>query len=76
MNGQWTWALLHHFLVTSLYRTLSFTEVDSFALTIAEDLNFNVMAWWIEFFNEEARILEQRLSAGLDDFERLPNHLL
>jgi len=26
--------------MTSLYRTLSFTEVDSFALAIVEDLNF------------------------------------
>ena len=27
-------------MMTSLYRTLSFTEVDSFALAIVEDLNF------------------------------------
>jgi hypothetical protein len=55
--------------VSSLDRTLSFSDGDSFALSIAEYLDFNVMARRVIALYEKTGIFEQGFASGLHCLE-------
>ena len=59
-------SLLNEFLVSALDRTISFTEMNNIAFGIAENLKFNVMRVFDEFFDINPGITERffRLGTG------------
>lgn len=64
--NEWTGTLLNDLLVASLYRAFSLAKVNSFALAVAKDLDFDVVAFGDVTFDEKARICQSQIcSLGL-----------
>lgn len=59
MSLEPTRAFFNHLLISSLDRALTLAKMNSFALSVSEDLDFNMMARWIVFLNEKVAALEQ-----------------
>ncbi len=62
------WALLHHLLVAALNRTLPFSDIDSVAVTVRHDLDFDVASLVDESFHIDPRVVEVRLTLGARPF--------
>ena len=51
-------SFFNHLLVSTLHRTVSFTEYDSISFTITKNLHFNMSTTFHVFFDKETRILK------------------